>query len=87
MENSASQKQCINLSLTTSQLQLINKALDNELHAHESGFSHFNPRLLKTTFDQFYDLLKLSNVDQHLSHQLLPLQKIVTNQTLGLNHG
>jgi hypothetical protein len=40
-----------NISLTRSQLELLEKSLSQEIAALESGYAHPHPKILKSTFD------------------------------------
>jgi len=54
----ATPQNVFNVQLTRSQLELLDKMLDQEISALESGYAHPNPKLLKRTFDSIYEHLK-----------------------------
>ncbi|MDP2071554.1 hypothetical protein [Methylotenera sp.] len=56
----ATPQQNYNIQLSRLQLELLAKLIDEGLYAHESGFPHKNPKLLKRTCDVFWEHLKPS---------------------------
>lgn len=59
MANTTPQNVC-NVQLTRSQLELLDKMLDQEILALESGYSHPNPKLLKRTCSTIWEHLRPS---------------------------
>ncbi|MDP2071559.1 MAG: hypothetical protein Q8J82_08005 [Methylotenera sp.] len=59
MANATPQKR-FNVSFTRSQLELLEKMLEQEIFALESGYAHPHPQLLKRTFDAVYEHLQPS---------------------------
>lgn len=49
-----------NVSLTRSQLELLEKMLEQEILALESGYAHPHPKILKSTFDAIWQHLQPS---------------------------
>jgi hypothetical protein len=47
-----------NVQFSRLQLELLGKLIDQELYAHESGFPHQNPKLLKRTLDAIWEHIK-----------------------------
>lgn len=56
----ATPQNVFNVQLSRLQLELLAKLVDSELYAHESGFPHQNPKLLKRTCDVLWEHLKPS---------------------------
>jgi len=58
MANAIPQKVLFNVQFTRSQLELLEKMLEQEILALESGYAHPHPTILKRTFDAVYEHLK-----------------------------
>lgn len=58
MANATPQKILFNVQFTRSQLELLEKMLEQEILTLESGYAHPHPTILKRTFDAVYEHLK-----------------------------
>lgn len=60
MANAIPQKVLFNVQFTRSQLELLEKMLDQEISALESGYAHPHPQILKSTFRVIWEHLQPS---------------------------
>jgi hypothetical protein len=62
----ATPQNVFNVQLTRSQLELLDKMLDQEISALESGYAHPNPKLLKRTCSTIWEHLRPSPEEKQL---------------------